>query len=122
MEGYIINVEQETVKNNNYRRVLYTSPNYQQLVVMSLRPREEIGLEVHNENDQFIRIEAGIGLFQLGNEYYEIGDGVAMIVPAGTYHNVINTSQTNDLKLYTIYTPPHHPDQLIQKYKPSDED
>lgn len=107
---YHINIENETLSNENYRRVLFTSNN-QQLVIMNLKPGEDIPLEIHRDNDQFIRIEAGTGIIFLGenkDKFYNLSDGHIVMIPAGTYHQIINTSPNSDLKLYTIYSPPHH--------------
>ncbi len=116
----IFNIEEDTLINNNFRKVLYTSPNPNgmQLVVMSLNPRQNIGYEIHPHTDQFIRIEQGNAITILGNERYEATDGDAFIVPAGTYHDVINVSSTKSLKLYTVYTPPNHSPYLVQRFKP----
>lgn len=122
MYGYLTNIESDTLNNVYYRHVLYTTPNkHQQLVIMSLQPEEEIGIEVHLKNTQFIRIESGEGVLQIEDEYFYIKEGSAFIIPSGTYHNVINDSKDAPLKLYTIYTPANHPDGLIQKNKPLDE-
>lgn len=114
-------IEKITLKNNNYRKVLFTSKRMQ-LVVMSIKPREDIGSEVHKTIDQFIRIEKGAGIAILGTKKYKLKDGAAVIIPAGVKHNIINTSKTNALKLYTIYSPPNHPVDTIQKNKPVGED
>ena len=114
MNGFLINIEQAAKENNNFRKVLYTAKN-SQLVVMSLKPREDIGEEIH-ELDQFLRIEAGNGRVILNEKEYEINDGFAVVVPAGTKHNVINTGEV-DLKLYTIYSPPNHRDGVIHQTK-----
>ena len=116
MKGYRTNIETETVQNNNFRKVLYTG-EYSQLVLMSLKPLEEIGLEIHEDNDQFFRFEAGQGKCIIDDNEYELSDGVAVVVPAGAEHNIINTSNTEDLKLYTIYSPPNHPDGTVHKTK-----
>lgn len=113
MKGYNGNIEQLTIENTNFRQVLYTS-KHSQLVLMSLRPGEEIGVETHNENDQFFRFEAGEGLVQIDGNEYVVGDGSAIIVPTGAEHNVINTSAVEDLKLYTLYMPPHHKDGIVR--------
>lgn len=116
MKGYKANIEKETLDNENFRKVLYTS-KHSQLVLMSLKPGEEIGMETHVYNDQFLRFETGQGkIFVDGNEY-EVSDGDAVIVPAGSKHNVINTSETVALKLYTIYSPPDHKDGIVHKTK-----
>jgi mannose-6-phosphate isomerase-like protein (cupin superfamily) len=106
MNGYVKNIEDETIENNDYRRVVYTG-KHSQLVLMVLKPGEEIGNEVH-EVDQFIRIETGDGKAILNNEQETIiSDGWAILVPAGTWHNITNTG-SDDLKLYTVYSPPQH--------------
>lgn len=111
MKGYIENIEQLTLANTNFRQVVYTAKN-SQLVLMSIKPGEDIGAEVH-ELDQFIRCEAGEGKAILDGVETAIGDGSAIVVPAGAKHNVVNTSETEDLKLYTIYSPPEHIDGTI---------
>ncbi|HBR80972.1 MAG: hypothetical protein UX09_C0009G0001, partial [Candidatus Uhrbacteria bacterium GW2011_GWE2_45_35] len=116
MKGYNANIEKDTLENNNFRKVLYTGKNCQ-LVLMSLKPLEDIGLEVHSENDQFFRFESGAGKAIIdGNEYF-LADGSTIIVPAGAEHNIINTSETEDLKLYTVYSPPHHKDGVVRATK-----
>ena len=115
MKGYIANIEKLSIENKNFRKVLYTAKN-SQLVVMSLIPGEDIGEEVH-ELDQFIRCEAGIGKAILDGVEHEISDGSAIVVPAGARHNIINTSDTLPLKLYTIYSPPEHRDGIIHETK-----
>jgi mannose-6-phosphate isomerase-like protein (cupin superfamily) len=116
MKGFCTNIEAATLENSNYRKVLYTS-THSQLVLMSLKPKEEIGMEVHEENDQFFRFEEGQGKCIIDGNEYEVGDGVAVVVPAGAHHNVINTSKTQDLKLYTIYSPAHHKDGIVRSTK-----
>jgi mannose-6-phosphate isomerase-like protein (cupin superfamily) len=116
MKGFNTNIEKDTLENENFRKVLYTGKN-SQLVLMSLKPGEEIGLEVHPENDQFFRFEKGQGRVVIDDNEYTVEDGSAIIVPAGSEHNVINISETEDLKLYTIYSPPHHKDGIIRKTK-----
>jgi mannose-6-phosphate isomerase-like protein (cupin superfamily) len=116
MKGYKANIERETLKNKNFRKVLYTSA-YSQLVLMSLKPKEEIGSEVHEENDQFLRFEGGSGRVMIDDSKYSVKDGDAVVIPAGARHNVINTSATKDLKLYTIYSPPHHKDGIVRATK-----
>lgn len=113
MKGYSDNIEQLTIDNTDFRHVLYTG-KHSQLVLMSLLPGEEIGLETHHENDQFFRFEAGEGLVKIDGNEYVVGDGSAIIVPSGAEHNVINTSSTEALKLYTLYMPPHHKDGIIR--------
>ncbi len=115
MNGYVGNIEQETLENENFRKVLFTAKN-SQLVVMSLLPGEEIGEEVH-EVDQFFRIDAGEGKIIMDGQEADLKDGFAAIVPAGTKHNVINTSLTDPLKLYTLYMPPQHKDGTVHKTK-----
>lgn len=116
MKGFKSNIERDTLKNKNFRKVLY-SGSHLQLVLMSLKPKEEIGAEVHAENDQFLRFEGGKGRVIIDKTTYNVKDGDAVIVPAGARHNVINVSASEDLKLYTIYAPPHHKDQIIRKTK-----
>lgn len=111
-KGYIANIEKLTVENENFRRVVYTAKNCQ-LVLMSLKPNEAIGNEVHDV-DQFFRFEKGQGKAVLNNlDEHVVSDGSALIVPAGTWHNIINTSTTEPLKLYTVYAPPHHRDAVV---------
>ncbi len=116
MKGYITNIEKETLENKNFRKVLYTS-KHSQLVLMSLKPNEEIGMEVHSENDQFFRFEKGQGKCIIDGNEYELKDGTAVVVPAGAQHNVINISDTEELKLYTIYSPAHHKDGIVRETK-----
>jgi len=113
--GYIENIEQLTISNDYFRKVLYTDERLQ-LVVMSLLPKEEIGEEVHNL-DQFIRVEQGVGMAVLNGEQTALADGSVVIVPAGARHNILNTSETDTLKLYTLYAPPNHRDGVIHKTK-----
>lgn len=114
MKGYNGNIEQLSVDNANFRQVLYTG-KHTQLVLMSLRPGEDIGTEIHGENDQFFRFEAGDGKVIIDDNEYVVGDGSAIIVPAGAEHNVINTSESEDLKLYTLYSPSHHKDGIVRE-------
>jgi len=116
MKGFTTNIEKETLENNNFRKVLYTA-KYSQLVLMSLQPKEEIGMETHEKNDQFFRFESGHGKCIIDGNEYEVTAGDAVIVPAGAKHNVINTSDTGALKLYTIYSPPNHKDGVIHQTK-----
>lgn len=117
MAGYVGHIEKDTAKNKYFRQVLFTG-RHLQLVVMSLQPKEEIGNEVHEQVDQFFRIEQGKARFVFNNtEEHLVGAGDAVVVPAGTYHNVINTSPSKPLKLYTIYTPPQHPAGTVHKTK-----
>lgn len=116
MSGYVTDIEEKTQQNTYFREVLFTDPHLQ-LVVMSLLPGEEIGLETHHDIDQFLRIEAGEGKAYLNGEEHALKDGSAVVVPAGTEHNVVNTSATEPLKLYTIYSPPEHPYGTLHKTK-----
>lgn len=116
MAGYVTNIEQATLENEDYRRVLFTGPNMQ-LVLMTLRPGEEIGLETHDEHDQFIRVEAGTGKVRLAGDEHALSDGVSVVIPAGTRHNVINTSSTEPLRLYTLYGPPEHAQGTVHRTK-----
>lgn len=116
MTGYVVNIEEKSEQNENFREVLFTAP-HSQLVIMSLLPNEDIGIEIHEGVDQFIRIEAGEGKAVLAGEEYTISDGSAIVIPAGTEHNIINTSSDEMLKLYTIYSPPHHRNKTIHKTK-----
>lgn len=116
-KGYHIKLEEETIANTDFRRVLYTNEQLQ-LVLMSLKPGEEIGLETHPDNDQFFRFDAGKGKVIINSTEYEVTDGDAVIVPKGAQHNVINTSDSAnggvDLKFYTIYAPAHHKDGIVR--------
>lgn len=116
MKWFNANIEQLTLENNNFRKVLYTLKGMQ-LVLMSLKPGEEIGAEVHPENDQFFRFESGKWKVLIDESIYEVEDGSVIIVPKGSNHNVINTSDTEELKMYTIYTPAHHKDGVIHATK-----
>lgn len=109
MKGYSQNIESQTSTNDSYRKVLYTS-KYSQLVLMSLQPKQEIGLETHEHNDQFFKIVSGNGIAVIDSNEYSIIAGSAVIVPAGAAHNIKNTSERDPLKLYTIYSPAHHKD------------
>jgi mannose-6-phosphate isomerase-like protein (cupin superfamily) len=115
-KGYKDNIEKLTLENSAFRHVLYTAKNCQ-LVLMCLKPNEEIGMEVHEGNDQFFRFEKGQGKVIIDGNEYEVTDGDAAIVPQGSQHNVINTSETEDLKLYTLYSPPHHKDGIVRQTK-----
>lgn len=115
MKGYVTNIEKDSIENKDFRRVLYTAKNTQ-LVLMSLRPKEEIGQETH-DLDQFIRVESGEGVAILDGVKHKISDGIAVVIPAGTKHNIINESDKEDLKLYTLYSPPEHRDGTIHKTK-----
>lgn len=116
MKGFCENIEKSTLENSNFRKVLYTG-KHSQLVLMSLQPNEEIGVEVHTDNDQFFRFEKGQGKCIIDGNEYELKDGVAVVVPAGTQHNIINTSDSEELKLYTIYSPAHHKDGVVRATK-----
>jgi len=116
MKEFIENIEKLSLINTNFRQVLYTG-QHNQLVVMSLAPKEDIGMEVHQIVDQFFRIEKGEGTVVIANIEHKIKDGDAIIIPAGTQHNIINTSNTEELKLYTLYSPPHHKDKTVHKTK-----
>ena len=113
--GYVTNIEKNSLDNGNFRKVLYTAKN-SQLVVMSLKPKEEIGMETH-QFDQFIRVEKGSGKTVLNGKEQEIADGFAVVIPAGTEHNIINTSETDEMKLYTVYSPPNHKDGTVHPTK-----
>lgn len=115
MKGYVTNIEQDSIANNNFRKVLYTA-DYSQLVLMSLLPNEDIGEEVHGI-DQFIRVEKGNGVAVLDDVEHVITDGSAIVIPAGTKHNIINTSASEPMKLYTIYSTPHHRDGVVHATK-----
>lgn len=115
-KGYKDNIEKLTIENKNFRKVLYTGAHCQ-LVLMALKPNEDIGMEVHEENDQFFRFESGNGKVIINDTEYEVGDGDAVIVPTGANHNVINTSRTEMLKFYTIYSPAHHKDGIVRATK-----
>ena len=116
MKGFSANIEKESLENKNFRKVLYTG-KHSQLVLMSLKPKEDIGTEIHPDNDQFFRVEKGQGRCLIDGNAYELSDGSAIIVPARAEHNVINTSETEDLKLYTIYSPAHHQDGVVRATK-----
>lgn len=113
-KGFIADIEKETTKNTDFRRVLYTG-KYSQLVLMSLKPGEEIGEEVHDDVDQFFRFEEGDGTVVIDDVEHRVKDGSGVVVPSGAKHNVLNTSKTADLKLYTIYSPPEHQDKVVRK-------
>ncbi len=121
MKGYLVNIEKETIENTDYRRVLYTSKN-SQLVLMNINPGDEIGNEVH-ELDQFIRIEKGSAkaILNNGETEYELKSDFAIVVPSGTWHNIINTGD-EQLKLYTVYSPPEHKDGTVHETKDSEQE
>lgn len=116
MTGFVANIEQLALSNTNFRQVLFTGVHCQ-LVVMNLKPGEDIGMEVHPNVDQFFRIELGDGKVVMNDEESVVSDGFAFVVPAGTQHNIINTSAEKELKLYTIYSPPNHPDGTVHATK-----
>ena len=111
--GYVTPIEKNTVKNNDFRKVLYTA-KHTQLVLMSLNPGEEIGFEIHYGTDQFFRVESGVGMSVINGIRRPIRAGDAVVVPSGAKHNIINTGRV-DLKLYTLYSPPHHADKVIRR-------
>ncbi len=113
MKGFTTNIETATRTNSNFRKVLYTG-KHSQLVLMSLAVGEEIGMETHSDNDQFFRFEMGQGKCIIDGNEYMVGNGDVIVVPAGAKHNVINTSKTEELKLYTIYSPAHHKDGIVR--------
>jgi mannose-6-phosphate isomerase-like protein (cupin superfamily) len=115
-KGLVMNIERETLKNNNFRKVLFTG-KHSQVVVMSLKPGEEIGAEVHPKIDQFFRFEKGQGYVVMDGTGSTVGAGDIAVVGCGTRHNVTNTSKTKPLKLYTVYSPPAHKDGVVQKNK-----
>ena len=116
MHGYHADIEKITLRNEYFREVLFTGP-HSQLVIMAIKPGDEIGKESHNDNDQFFRIEAGKGKAVLAGKEFPLEDGMVVVVPAGVQHNIINTSTNEMLKLYTIYSPPQHPDGTVHKTK-----
>ena len=116
MKGFNANIEKLTLESSNFRQVLYTG-KHSQLVLMSLKPKEEIGMEIHPDNDQFFRFEKGTGKCVIDGNEYEVSDGAAIVVPAGAEHNVINVSDSENLKLYTIYSPAHHKDGIVRATK-----
>jgi len=114
-KGYVVNLEKETEENENFRKVLYTA-EHSQLVLMSIAPSDDIGEEVH-ELDQFLRVESGEGKAILNGQEYPLSDGWAVVVPAGVRHNIVNTSDSEDMKLYTLYSPPEHQDKVVRRTK-----
>jgi len=116
MKGFCSNIEKDTLENENFRKVLYTG-KHSQLVLMSLAPNEEIGMEVHEDNDQFFRFEKGQGKVTIDGNEYEVKDGSAVVVPCGAQHNVVNVSAVERLNLYTIYSPAHHQDGVVRATK-----
>lgn len=115
MSGYGVSLEKETLDNENFRKVLFTTER-SQLVLMTLQPGENIGMEVHDDHDQFIRVEAGMGKAIIDEEEFELEDGSAVVIPAGSQHDVIN-GEEGKMKLYTIYTPPEHPEGTVHETK-----
>jgi mannose-6-phosphate isomerase-like protein (cupin superfamily) len=116
MKGFKSNIEKDALKNTNFRKVLYTSKHLQ-VVLMSLKPGEEIGAEIHKTIDQFFRFEGGKGKCIIDGNEYKVENGDAIVVPAGSKHNVINTDTVKKLKMYTIYAPPNHQDGIINPTK-----
>lgn len=116
MKGFHSNIEQDTLDNNNFRKVLYTG-KHMQLVLMTLKPGEDIGMEVHNENDQFFRFEWGEGKCIIDWNEYTVEDWSAIVIPAGAKHNVVNTSTSETLHMYTIYGPSHHKHGIVRATK-----
>ncbi len=114
--GFYDNIEKHTLENTDFRRVLYTG-KASQLVLMCLQPNEEIGMETHEENDQFFRFESGTGKGIVNGVEYSIGDGMTITVPMGAEHNIMNTSDSDPLKFYTIYSPAHHEDGTVHHTK-----
>ena len=115
-KGFVANIEALTLKNGSYRKVLYTG-KFSQLVLMSIKPGDEIGEEVHDDVDQFFRFEQGHGAVVIDGVKHRVRDGSGVVVPSGARHNVINTSKDEDLKLYTIYSPPEHQDGIVRRTK-----
>ena len=116
MKGFKSNIEKDTLDNNNFRKVLYTGKHLQ-LVLMSLKPGEDIGEETHPGNDQFFRFESGSGKCMIDERVYAVTDGDVVVIPASAKHNIINTDAKTDLKMYTLYGPPNHKDQVIRATK-----
>lgn len=116
MKGYVTNIEEATLENEDFRRVLYTAAR-SQLVVMSIPAGSDIGEEVHNDVDQFIRIEEGEGKSILDGVECPLSEGSVVVIPAGIRHNILNTSGSDALKLYTLYSPPHHEDGTVHATK-----
>ncbi len=114
MKGFVDNIEKLTLNNKYFRKVVFTG-KHSQLVLMSLKPGEDIGMEIHSGLDQFFRVDSGKGKLVMGDVEKRLKDGFAVVVPGGTKHNIINTSKTEDLKLYTIYSPPNHPKGTVHK-------
>ena len=121
MNAYHKNIEKETLKNNNYRKVIYTVPDKNQLVFMSLNVGEDIPKEIHPHISQFFRVEKGEGLAIIDGKKYKLKDGSGLIIPPGAQHYIKNTSKTDKLKLYSIYSPPNHPPNRVNKRQPKTE-
>lgn len=115
-KGFVQNLEELTAQNSNFRKVIYTA-KHSQLVLMSLKPSEEIGMEVHPDNDQFLRIESGEGKAIIDGNEQIFSAGFCVVVPAGSQHNIVNTSTASELKLYTVYSPAHHRLDVVQATK-----
>jgi mannose-6-phosphate isomerase-like protein (cupin superfamily) len=116
MKGYKTSLEKDALENNNFRKVLYTA-SHSQLVLMCLKPKEEIGAEVHHDRDQFFRFESGHGKCMIDGVEYEVKNGDAIIIPAGAKHNIMNIHASQDLKMYTIYSPANHKDGIVRATK-----
>lgn len=116
MAGYVTNIEERTLENDNFREVLFTAPGIQ-LVLMTIGVGDEIGLETHDDVDQFIRVESGEGRAILAGKEHALEDGSAVVIPRGTEHNIVNVSKSEPLKLYSVYTPPEHPDGTVHRTK-----
>lgn len=121
VKGFHSNIERDVMENTNFRKVLYTS-THMQVVLMTLKPGEDIGEEIHNANDQFFRFENGNGKCTVNGNEYHVSDGDAIVVPAGAKHNVINTNSSAELKMYTIYAPANHKDGIVRATKAEAED
>ena len=113
IKPHYTNIERETIENNDYRRIIYTVPHSFQLVLMSIPVGGNIHMEKHPETTQFIRVEKGLGIAEIAGEFYALGDGISITIPPNTYHYVENVGKT-PLQLYTIYTPPEHPPNLVE--------
>ena len=116
MAGFVTNIELDTLENEDFRCVIFTAP-HSQLVLMTIQPGEDIGQETHAEHDQFLRIESGAGVVILDGQKTDLVDGSAVVIPAGVEHNVVNTSDDEPLRLYTLYSPPEHPDGTVHRTK-----
>lgn len=121
VKGFHSNIERDVMENTNFRKVLYTSV-HMQVVLMSLKPGEDIWEEIHNANDQFFRFESGNGICTINGNEYSVGEGDAIVVPAGAKHNVANTGKAGELKMYTIYAPANHKDGIVRVTKVEAED